>query len=714
MANLVNGDERKLRLVISSTFDAEPIKSHMKWWVNRFLPNKFEDFTFLTYQLIKDLLYPKSEFLSNSDIRIIFNRFEDWIRDDDRMTETEKCKKLESALRSLLQLISKASKAHPLIVGVFPVSTEAGLSNTLYHFMLELNEQWRNELQKINGVQIIDFVEAQNIYGVVQPFDYVKDNLSHMPFSDDFDAVIGTYLIRHINAMYNDKYKVIVLDCDNTLWDGICGETNEVLIDEYFIALQRMMLVFKENGMLLTICSKNNEQDVWTVFENHQKMLLKREDFVCWRINWESKSDNIIDISRELNVGIESFIFIDDSPVECAEVMIRLPQVHTLKLPDKKNQIPSFLTHVWAFDKNLVTQEDRERTARYQIEIQRKDYLNHSEDRYMENLQLEVHFDQAREEQLSRLAQLTQRTNQFNASIIRRTEQQLKAMLESNNIGCWAVEVIDRFGSYGLTGLLITEISGNLLRIETFLLSCRVLGRGVESAILSMLKTYCQEHSIESFELMIVDEPRNQPIRNFLVNSGWTAEGRGGSYLLYRLGVEHVPDEIAYVKTYFRKGLPNSSKENNRNTVNHIQPETIERDDGKGEMDWEVFVENESHLLHRVQLLPLEHVSPVQLKLLPYQREFLRSGDIASPETELEKAILDLLGQIVGVKHWSVCDSIVEITHNRGCLYSLVARIYERYGVLVELDSLSLEEMTVRHLAESIEKLIRKESLSHE
>ena len=247
-------------------------------------------------------------------------------------------------------------------------------------------------------------------------------------------------------------------------------------------ALQKFMIGQINRGMLLCLCSKNSEQDVLDVFDRRTDMVLKREHLVSWRINWKSKSENIKSLAAELGLGLDSFIFIDDSPVDCADVRIQCPSVLTLQTPPDSTSIPGFLNHLWAFDHLSSTEEDRNRTRTYRENAERHGFRDQtlSLKEFIEGLQLRIEISDATAGQLARVAQLTVRTNQFNLTTIRRSEHDIKDFLGREGAACLTVRVADRFGDYGLVGTLLYEANADRFMVDTLLLSCRVLGRGVE------------------------------------------------------------------------------------------------------------------------------------------------------------------------------------------------------------------------------------------
>ena len=326
-------------------------------------------------------------------------------------------------------------------------------------------------------------------------------------------------LARKIHALRTPPYKVAALDCDDTLWKGVCGEDGPkgVTLDEPRRALQQFMMSQRQAGMLLCLASKNNEADVLATFAAHPEFPLNPEACVAWKIDWESKAANLATLAADLNLGLDSFIFIDDNPKECSEVESACPQVLALPLPADETQIPEFLNHVWAFDRLRVTAEDAARNELYKEEAQRSQAARGAStlEDFIASLELRVRIEPVTAPHLPRVAQLTQRTNQMNFSTLRRGESDFRALLE---IG-WQILMVyvdDRFGSYGLTGVAILAPTREILVIDTFLLSCRVLGRGVEHKLMAHIGQLAQQQGFAKVEARFTPSERNKPAQLFL------------------------------------------------------------------------------------------------------------------------------------------------------------------------------------------------------
>ncbi len=497
------------QFAISATFSAEPLQAAISFW-GRQLGVHFEA-RFSPYnQLVQSLLDPAGEFAKNRHgVNVLLVRLQDL-----GSVEAHVCELLD-ALRK-----TSAERIAPVLVCLCPGSTEfiedpgRGLLSRKMAGLIE------SSLAETPGVQFLHFDEIQTRYPVVNWESATGDRLGKIPYTGEYFCALATALVRYAHALFMSPYKVIVLDCDDTLWKGICGEDGPggVSIDPPRRFLQEFMLQQREAGMLLCMASKNNRQDVLEVFSQHPEMPLQLRHFTAWRIDWESKADSLAALAGELQLGLDSFIFVDDNPKECAEVSERIPELLALALPVDVAEIPHFLDHVWAFDHAVVTEEDRNRNAYYAQtqEFGREVRKTTNMANFIAGLRLQVTFAPLRAETVARAAQLTQRTNQFNFTTIRRTERELENLSRE----CFTIEVSDRFGDYGIAGLVIFSKLGADLVVDTFLLSCRVLGRGVEHRAMDWLGEAAAVRGAEFVEVTVVPTARNLPARQFLESLG--------------------------------------------------------------------------------------------------------------------------------------------------------------------------------------------------
>jgi FkbH-like protein len=406
--------------------------------------------------------------------------------------------------------------------GVF-AANRRGVNVALVHPDRIDRDEWRRAVEAYRArggaPLIVQECVADPRYPVAEQFDSHAEQLGDVPFTPLYFAALGTRVARAIHAHRVRPFKAIALDCDNTLWRGTCGEDGPegVALDEPARRLQEFMRAQRDAGMLLVLVSKNNEADVAETFAAHPEMPLRYDDFVARRVDWSSKASNLEEIAAELSLGLDSFIFVDDSAKEIAEMRAAHPDVVCLELPHNPSRIPHFLEHVWAFDRVQVTEEDRLRHELYRTEAARGRLERESEslEKFLEELQLEVRIQAMSDAQVARVAQLTQRTNQMNTTLIRRTEQEVRG-LHCSDVACSTVEVSDRFGSYGLVGAIFLVEKDDTLVVENLLLSCRALGRGVEQRMLAWVHEEAARRGKSRVEVPVVEGPRNQPARDWL------------------------------------------------------------------------------------------------------------------------------------------------------------------------------------------------------
>lgn len=541
--------ERQPAIAIAATFTAEPIQDSLAFWLKQLnfpWPIEFAPY----HQVFQQLLDPASPLSENQQgLNVILVRFEDWQRSEAGepvapATPADDFAKLERNVQDLVQALQVATQrsATPYLLCLCPASPAVLADAERIACFLRLEEWLVSQLTGVGNLLWLTAAELAATYPVADYYDPKADQLGHIPFTPLFFASLGTAIARKLFTLRSTPHKVIVLDCDQTLWKGVCGEDGPlgIELDPPRQALQEFMVAQHDLGMLICLCSKNNEADVVEVYERRSDLLLRREHIVAWRVNWQAKSENLKSLAEELNLGLDSFIFIDDNPVECAEVRANCPEVLTLQLPVIEADIPRFLKHVWAFDRTQVTEEDKQRTLLYKQNLERARFQKQSLtlDGFLSDLGLTVRIVELASQHLARAAQLTQRTNQFNLTTRRRSESEIQQLCQSENFGCCVVAVSDRFGDYGIVGVLIFELGAAVLTVDTFLLSCRVLGRGVEHRMLNHLAAVAQAQGLGWLNLPYIASAKNQPALNFLESVGAEFKQSVGEGLSFKLPVE--------------------------------------------------------------------------------------------------------------------------------------------------------------------------------
>lgn len=519
----------KKALVIASTFTAEPLSDIFSFWDTK-LKLGFKPFYAPYNQVIQQLLDPASLYYQNiHGVNILLFRFEDWCRYGERDDGGSSLPPLEEFdqlirknTRELIEAIStyKQRSNTPMLVCVCPESPDLFTNKSYMKIIKQAEKSLKEDIGMLAGIYFTCAADHSARYKVKDYYDARRDELGHIPYTSNYYTTLGTIIKRKIYGIVSKPYKVIVLDCDNTLWSGVCGEDGPIgiKVNSAYKYLQQLLVKQQEQGMLLCLCSKNVEEDVMEVFKQRTDLPLQLEHITAHRINWMNKSENIRSLAHDLNLGLDSFIFIDDNPVEIAEVQAGCPQVLALQLPKFEEDFKNFFDHIWPFDKIEVTQEDRNRTKLYQEQQKRESFKSSftSIQKFIEGLELKTKVEIATKELLPRVSQLTQRTNQFNFTTKRRNEAEIQQLMNEQGWSIFTSHVSDRFGDYGLVGVVMTRQEVEVLVIDTFLLSCRVLGRRVEHELLNYIGKTAREAGIEKIRIDYIQTPKNKPALNFL------------------------------------------------------------------------------------------------------------------------------------------------------------------------------------------------------
>jgi amino acid adenylation domain-containing protein/FkbH-like protein len=506
-----------MKLAVAASFTAEPLADSLRFWSEKLHWQAYVEFAPYN-QIFQQLLGPTSLLSTNNQgINVVLVRPEDWLRYERGDVSNQERKIAESA-QELADAVRNAAQrsAAPYLICLCPPSP-AQANNPV---LLQAEEFIASQLGDAPGVHLLNRQDVATPYPVANYYDANRDEMGHVPYTSGFFAALGTVIARKIHALRQAPCKVIVVDCDDTLWKGVCGEVGPqgVEFDAGRIALQEFLVRQHDAGMLLCLCSKNNDEDVEEVFQRRREMPLKREHLVASRVNWQSKAANLRELASELHLGLDSFVFIDDNPLECAQVRAACPEVLTLQLPASGDAIPQFLRNIWALDKQKITEEDRKRTAFYRENRERDRFRQEAPtlEKFLAGLELKINISPLTPGQLPRVAQLTQRTNQFNCTTLRRSEDQIRQLSTSGELECLTVSVSDRFGDYGLVGAMMYRATPDALSVDTFLLSCRVLGRGVEHNMLRRLGEVARARGISRVDVKFVPSKKNSPALSFL------------------------------------------------------------------------------------------------------------------------------------------------------------------------------------------------------
>jgi FkbH-like protein len=498
-------------------------------------------------QLFQACLDPQAAFGGACDVIVLLWRLEDLMFDEitgflggDHEALKRAGAKLAQLAGAIRQL--RGGFSGMVVVGVPPYPTGVATSllsldngGGLGGFHRTLAGQFIDEIGRIEGVRLVDLDAVQRQVGASAAFDARKWYLYRQPFSDGFLNTLGRQLGRIVMASRRAAKKCLVLDADNTLWGGIIGEDgiDGIQIGDEFPGsayrdFQKLVLSWRQQGVFIAVASKNNEADVWEVFDKHSGMVLRREHLSAWQINWLPKAEGVPLIARALNIGTDSLVFIDDNPMEVAYMRDARPEVTSILLPADPADIVSVLQELTLFDQLEITDEDRKRADMMRAERDREvlgAQINHTD--FLQALDLRVDLFRARTEDLGRITQLINKTNQFNLTTIRRTLDEVRELAASDDFRLYGLRVTDKFGEYGLTGVIIARISPDRRRwtIDTLLLSCRVLGRGVETALIGALADDARAIGAVEFAASFIPTAKNSLSASFLPDQGFSPVG---------------------------------------------------------------------------------------------------------------------------------------------------------------------------------------------
>ena len=406
------------------------------------------------------------------------------------------------------------------VFGLLDMKAGIGPTNTL----MRMNLRLADNLEKASNIHVLNslrWIEQAGRRAFSPKLWYlgkiVFDNEVFKAAVQDVKAAFG--------GLLGYARKLIIVDLDDTLWGGIVGDAgweNLVLgghhhIGEAYVDFQQALKSIQNRGILLAIVSKNEEQVALEAITRHPEMVLKLDDFAGWRINWQDKAQNILDLLTELNLGPQSAVFIDDNPAERARVRESLPEVLVPEWPTDPLLYPATLLDLRCFEIPSLSREDLDRTAMYLSENKRQALKKSvsSPQEWLSGLGIQVRVEELQPANLQRAAQLLNKTNQMNLSTRRMSESELAAWVQDRDHRLWTIRVSDKFGDAGLTGIVSLEIQDQTARIVDFILSCRVMGRKIEEALLAIAIQSARKSGAKDVSARYIPTPKNKPCLDF-------------------------------------------------------------------------------------------------------------------------------------------------------------------------------------------------------
>ena len=425
----------------------------------------------------------------------------------------------------LVSLHQRFSAGVPLFISTFAIPVysansilAAQHSAGLFGSIARVNRHIYDVASRADGVYVLDLAFWAALAGKDYA-DATLDFLARQPLSAHGQLGFAFFLARNLRPLVVPRRKVLALDLDNTLWGGIIGEdgVDGVVLGHDFpgniyLRIQRELLELRHQGVLLVIISKNNEADARQAFECLPDMILKWEDFVVRKIDWNHKYENLRDAARELGLGLDSFVFIDDSPYECEQMRQFLPEVLIL---NESSDALKLLRAIWetdAFDSLALSDEDRRRHQDYTVREARSVQAHHGDlQSFLQSLEMEAIIERVESSNLERVVTLVGKTNQFNLTTRRHSRTQVQAMLESPGTIALALRLRDKFGDQGIVAVLLAlcDSDQSTLKVDSFLVSCRALGRGVEDVLWATALERARQQKVRRLEAEYIATAKN-------------------------------------------------------------------------------------------------------------------------------------------------------------------------------------------------------------
>lgn len=432
-------------------------------------------------------------------------------------------------------------------------TAEPGTQDAVDACLNRLNTMLREEAARHANVRLIDAQKLLAEVGTGAAFDTRFYYRAKAPYSANYLDAFAAAVSSASRGFGSYFYKVLALDCDNTLWGGIIGEDGVAGIKlgpfdypgNVFWQVQHELARLEQSGVLLCLCTKNNPADIEEVFASHTAMVLKPAQVVARRMNWTDKAQNLRELAAELNLGLDSIVFLDDSDFECAAVRSQLPQVHTVQVPKNLPDYPRVMQGIsQLFLGAGISAESRSKTQQYQqraaATAEQAEFA--SQEQYLASLQLKALLTRNAQVSVARIAELSQKSNQFNLTTRRYSEAEIAQRMAARDSEVYSLVVKDRFGDAGMTGVVVMRYEAQTAHVEAFFMSCRVVGRGVEFSIWNHIAAQAAARGCTHMLASYVASAKNALVERFFDD----------------LGMQRVSDPVNKGVTNYRLPLPAS------------------------------------------------------------------------------------------------------------------------------------------------------------
>jgi FkbH-like protein len=478
---------------------------------------------------------------------------------DDRQLN-EIFEKTKSEIDLILKNLGKTSLVLLNVFTSLSFSTSARRKTKLEELADQLNQYLADNIPA--NVRLVELDKVIASIGVEDSFDYRYYYSSKALYTVNFFKSYAEYVKPFIMSASGKAKKALIFDCDNTLWKGILGEdgydniemsprTKDGLI---FAEIQSIALALNKQGILICLCSKNNPEDVDKVIKSHPDMQLRDKHITINKSNWSDKVSNLREIAQELNIGLDSFVVVDDSKFEVNLIRELLPEVTVLQVPERLYEYPKLLRENSGLFYNLsFTDEDHKKIEMYNQQAKRESSRNEFTDieNYLASLELNMTVYQDEDSIIPRMSQMSQKTNQFNLTTKRYTEGDIKNFIDDDSANVFAFSVADKFGDSGITGLciIIFNDKNQTAVIDTFLMSCRIIGRNIEYAFIDYLVDILKSNKINEIQAKYIKTQKNGQVKTFYDKCSFRLTDSNESVRNYTLVVsEYKPRLVNYIE----------------------------------------------------------------------------------------------------------------------------------------------------------------------
>lgn len=425
------------------------------------------------------------------------------------------------------------------------------------------NTSLRDVASRFSNVRIIELDSAIANVGRSNAFDqrfYLK---AKAPYAAPTLNELARHVCQVTRGFGSYFFKALVLDCDNTLWGGIIGEDllEGIKLSPYdypgnaFWQAQSVFSALERNGVLICLCSKNNPEDVAEVFRSHPEMVLRDEQVLVKKINWNDKASNLREIAQELNIGLDSLVFLDDSSFECEAVRAQLPMVRTFQVPANLSEYPALLQSVRALFLGAgVSSESKGKTEQYRLRAQAEELraTSGNQEEYLKSLGLQVEILKNAAQSVARISELSQKSNQFNLTTRRYGESDVIQLMGNPNAAVFSLTVSDKFGNHGLTGIVVMRYQDEVAFVDAFLMSCRVIGRGIEFAVWDSVFQDARQHGCKSVVAEYLPSQKNAQVADFFDRLGLPLIAEEDGAKRYQADLENLsPQNSSWIEVKY-------------------------------------------------------------------------------------------------------------------------------------------------------------------